>query len=98
MKLYSPDITKPTEVNYYWHEKVLVEPIPGWIPCSKRMPEANKQDKQGFYKAYLVQRGSRMYTARWDGMHWVLWTVGTVLEGVVAWMPLPEPWKGVEVE
>ena len=28
MKLYSPDITKPTEVNYYWHEKVLVEPMP----------------------------------------------------------------------
>lgn len=28
MKLYSPDITKPMEVNYYWHEKVLVEPMP----------------------------------------------------------------------
>ena len=28
MKLYSPDITKPTEVNYYWHEKVLIEPMP----------------------------------------------------------------------
>ena len=28
MKLYSPDITKLTEVNYYWHEKVLVEPMP----------------------------------------------------------------------
>lgn len=28
MKLYSPDITKPTEVNYYWHAKVLVEPMP----------------------------------------------------------------------
>lgn len=27
MKLYSPDITKPTEINYYWHEKVLVEPM-----------------------------------------------------------------------
>lgn len=37
MKLYSPDITKPTEVNYYWHEKVLVEPMPKpkqgeWMP------------------------------------------------------------------
>lgn len=44
MKLYSPDITKPTEVNYYWHEKVLVEPMPKpkqgeWIPCSERLPE-----------------------------------------------------------
>lgn len=28
MRLYSPDITKPTEVNYYWHEKVLIEPMP----------------------------------------------------------------------
>ena len=37
MKLYSPDITKPTEVNYYWHEKILVEPMPQpkqgvWMP------------------------------------------------------------------
>ena len=40
MKLYSPDITKPTEVNYYWHEKVLVEPMPKpkqgeWIELPK---------------------------------------------------------------
>jgi hypothetical protein len=76
-----------------------IEPKQEWIPCNKRLPEANEQDEQGFYKAYLVQRNNKMHTARWNGEHWILWTIGTVLDGVTAWMPLPKPYKeGAEDE
>ena len=65
-----------------------------WIPCSERLPEdveigeeyptvifcTDKATYAGFYEHYL------------DGK-W--WTEGDyTVDGVIAWMPLPEPYKG----
>ena len=72
--------------------KKLVEsqpPADQWIPCSERLPE-----KSG---AYIV-------TMDWDGMPRVTRLYFTTVEdqrwltfrNVTAWMPLPEPYKGVE--
>ena len=77
-------------------EKVNEQPKVGeWIPCSERLPVPNEFDETGhFFKAYLVQaKNKTMYTALWDGKWWTIWTRGTVIKNVVAWMPLPEPYK-----
>ena len=60
-----------------------------WIPCSERLPE----DK---FKVYLVTVNC------WDGKKLIenrvfygneyYWES----EGIVAWMPLPDPWKGAK--
>ena len=70
-----------------------------WIPCSERLPVPNEYDETGeFFKAYLVQtKSNRMHTALWDGTYWTIWTRGIVIDKVIAWMPLPEAYKG-EIE
>ena len=54
-----------------------------WIPCSERLPE-----KKGMYlasvKDYVVME-------MWSGTGW--WATKPI-----AWMPLPEPWKGEKNE
>lgn len=71
-----------------------------WIPCSERLPVPNEFDETGkFFKAYLVQdKRNTMYTALWNGENWVLWTRNIRIENVVAWMPLPEPYKAGDKE
>ena len=66
---------------------------PGWIPVSERLPEANEKDENDFIKAYLVQDARWMDVARWDGEYWIAWGYGTVLKDVIAWMPLPKPYR-----
>lgn len=99
MKLYSPDITKPTEVNYYWHEKVLVEPMPKpkqdeWIPCSERLPKRDGNYLVTFHhkwpdREYKTVEVEEFRSGKFDE---------NLYMKVVAWTPLPEPWKGAEVE
>ena len=71
----------------------LPSAAPGWIPVSERLPEPNEKDNDGFVKAYLVQNARLISVARWDGNYWILWGYARVLENVIAWMPLPEPYK-----
>ena len=73
--------------------KALPSAQPGWIPCSRELPKPNEEDGNGFYKAYLVQDGRWMDVARWDGKYWVAWGYSTVLLNVVAWQPLPKPYR-----
>lgn len=59
---------------------------PRWIPVSERLPEIHN-----YTEKYLVtlERGwvSTALCTQCDGKHW--WTY----DDVVAWMPLPEPYK-----
>ncbi len=63
-----------------------------WIPCSKEQPP---KPEDRMFQAYIVQKENVIepFVADWDGKRWwVEWEleIGTVL----AWMPLPEPYKG----
>ena len=68
-----------------------------WIPCSERMPECDYTDvlicvydkRKGCEKDYYI------ISAYTSGKHWepTLAVDMTDLD-VVAWMPLPEPYKG----
>lgn len=63
-----------------------------WIPCSERLP--NKKDVVLITNDKgNVRCGQFRYT---DGKYWV-WK-GNTLEKVLAWMPLPKPWKGADDE
>ena len=54
-----------------------------WIPCSERLPDQNG-------KYLVVGRQKAINILKFDGGRWYgKW-------GVVAWMPLPEPYKGDE--
>ena len=67
----------------------------GWIPVSERLPEI----KMAYVKCFLVTNGRFCWMAYWTfEKEWILadctdcknkidWT------DVVAWMPLPEPYK-----
>ena len=60
----------------------------GWIPCSKEMPK----DEEIVLVTCATKKGvrnvNRAYYA--DGF----WHGSGSMSQVVAWMPLPEPWKG----
>lgn len=76
------------------------QPDPKWIPCNEKLPE----DKTAFYLATVANRGlfftttlnNNVECVRWDydrrkgqdSWHWC--TERTV----IAWMPLPEPYRG----
>ena len=52
-----------------------------WIPCSERLPDQNG-------KYLVVGRQKAINILKFDGGRWYgKW-------GVVAWMPLPKPYKG----
>ena len=53
---------------------------PHWIPCSERLPDQNG-------KYLVVGRQKAINILKFDGGRWYgKW-------GVVAWMPLPEPYR-----
>ena len=66
-----------------------------WIPCSKRLPEEGKQvlvcDDAGFI--YTAEGETRIFDGEWQ---WYESVEYRPMDDVVAWMPLPEPWRGEE--
>lgn len=88
----------------------MVEEMPSieqWIPCSERLPEEKDAgilkklgtSKRSEYVLATVEvKGERMtvtactYDGEWD------WNMKYAFPDykIVAWMPLPEPWKGTD--
>ena len=84
----------------------VLENIPHWIPCSERLPEEKDAgilkklgtSKRSEYVLATVEvKGERMtvtactYDGKWD------WNMKYAFPDykIVAWVPLPEPFKGV---
>jgi hypothetical protein len=65
--------------------------VPQWIPCSERLPEPYisvlvcEEDKS-IHLCRYHDRCNRFY---YDGSDWDI-----KLSEVIAWMPLPQPYKG----
>lgn len=71
-------------------ETINEQPKIGWIPVEERLP-----DKPRFEESYIVQQYNvvQPYTAYWNGEFWIdSWN--DKIDGVIAWMPLPEPYGG----
>lgn len=62
----------------------------GWIPCSEILPEDNRM----VLVTCQTKRGIRgVYRAYYDGMFWY---GSGFMPRVIAWQPLPEPYKREE--
>ena len=75
-----------------------------WIPVSERLPEPNSAYKD-VLPYYLVQNeyGDMMVATfiKYNGEARVwqqIYQYGAIMDEIVAWMPLPDPWKGEEDE
>ena len=83
------------------------EPVMKWIPVSERLPKAEKDvlvtrrfisdralEKYGIIDAYYVEVAQRIED------EWISdsdeYKIKPHRHKVIAWMPLPEPYKGVE--
>ena len=76
---------------------------PQWTPCSEGLPEPNRRDALNEDIYYLVQTGfGDMIVASYNRSHtgktwWEQMYAHRIFNGeIIAWMPLPKPWKGVE--
>lgn len=79
------------ECNHHYTKSPSAEP--DWIPCSKRLPE-----EVGLYLVTLdYKEHGKCVTALWYHGKQIGWDL-RVADVVVAWMPLPIPWKGEENE
>ncbi len=88
---------------YGTKDEMIYEEVPaaGWIPCSERLPEK----PEGINEMYLAQYS-------WGGFAVLGWAEGwnchytadgdvdreCEMSDVIAWMPLPEPYKGAKME
>lgn len=101
---YSEDFIKGFECGTQRQFEADKADIPTWIPCSERLPEedicnsyliawipANEKVKCGLPHYYQV--------ADWEDGDWTnLDFCGHEEIVILAWMPLPEPWKGADDE
>ena len=75
------------------------EPEQKWIPVTERLPEDNRQ-------VLVYAQSTHFALAKYDEMmepdgkwkkQWVTfdaWKPFYTVKNVIAWMPLPEPWRG----
>lgn len=73
--------------------KNLPSAEPHWIPVTERLPKPNETVGR-VLKHYLVQDiYGDMLVGIWDGVNWQMSCSIEVIDDVVAWMPLPKPYK-----
>lgn len=72
------------------HGKRLIDASDDWIPVEERLPEEPKFMED----SYIVQQKNVIdpFSAYWDGKEWTDVNDDKV-EEVIAWQPLPEPYK-----
>ena len=79
-------------------EALSAEAVKGWIPCSERLPMMGD-----YVLTYRPTMGMRMVVDSYEGYYGEddnEWYEGWVYGGdkVLAWMPLPTPYKGGDSE
>lgn len=66
---------------------------PKWISVTEKLPKPNETIGR-VLKHYLVQDiYGDMLVGIWDGVNWQMSCSIEVIDDVVAWMPLPKPYK-----
>jgi len=67
-----------------------------WISVTERLPKPNEIEENGCLRYYLTQNDyGDMMVCSWNGFKWEqIYQLEPTNGEIVAWMPLPEPWKG----
>ena len=92
--------------NKYWCNTIKRQPKVGeWIPCSERLPNINSTVlvQRGTYAeckgkpiidiAKFINRKTGFFE-REKGFYQAWYSMPLKYDDVIAWMPLPEPYKG----
>ena len=66
-----------------------LQPVQRWVPCSERLPE---EGEVVLTQAKFKDDVKMAVSSRIDYNYWTTW--GTRDINIIAWMPLPEPYKG----
>ena len=69
-----------------------IKPEPKWIPCDMQLPEKTQLCLVTEKTVVGFEVHTRCFNKRDDGGFWSGWGH----TDVIAWMPLPEPWRGEE--
>ena len=88
MVLVDLDAVVAVMANHVKADKCSESPN-GWIPCSERLPEVNG--------TYIVCYEDASVPMDWFNGHWFFYRTNPAVEEtgtIIAWMPLPEQWKG----
>jgi len=71
-----------------------------WIPCSERLPEKDGKYLCTVNRELRVVRTMFYRPSAWDAENKCKWKTSDDFYAydwfVLAWMPLPEPWKGAD--
>lgn len=66
------------------------QPEQRWIPCSDRLPKAENYMPK---RVIVTTSWKKVYVANYCVDHWEICDIDYKLSSVVAWMPLPKPYK-----
>lgn len=77
----------PVEPEVIAYGEVELKSAQQWIPCSERLPRT--------YCLFCDIDGDVFYGHRYDGKWWADGQDYRI-KNVIAWMPLPQPWKESE--
>ena len=107
--VFTHTIARSIDDGHNWNELCVTkdeiddmpsaEPELKWIPVTERLPEDNRQ-------VLVYAQSTHFALAKYDEMReadgewkkqWVTfdaWKPFYTIKNVIAWMPLPEPWRG----
>ena len=96
-----PTYTDPINVLTEVRDRIKQLPFAQrWIPCEERLPEDVEIGEEYPTVIFCTSDGA-VYVGGYEhlgGKWWYMDTWEAEAKGVVAWMPLPEPWRGEEDE
>ena len=74
-------------IRVFIDQQPTIEPEPHWIPVTERLPEHS-----GWYLVtqILTEDDDQLVCPKW----YPTWSGWYENKQVIAWMPMPEPWKG----
>jgi len=96
---YSEDFIKGFQCGAQRQFEADKADIPKWIPCSERLP--SEKDYIGDVVIWCTDKsivGVGWYYESTKSWATIDDTFPPILGEVIAWMPLPEPWKGADDE
>ena len=86
-----PIFFRAEDIECIWQKMDTLKMPYEWIPCSERLPEEGTEvlgtDRDGCIRHVVKDETSLYEFATYEEMMHI---------DIVAWMPLPEPWKGAE--
>lgn len=93
LKVLAKDFSgyRPNEEMFNMAIEALEQPEQGWIPCSERLPDSMGWDKR--YLVSLAWGGVGAMEYKSTGFHNYGSLSPVSIETVIAWMPLPEPYR-----